>query len=113
MLNGIKPLTLLVPSPFPKLKPEERLLSHNLQPRNFAAKMTCPAQIIRGEKDNIISVSCAKEIYQAIKTDKKEIVIDPLAMHNDVNIKSDLIKSKMKWFCLLLSFLPPDNSDPT
>jgi hypothetical protein len=44
---------------------------------------------------------------------KKELVIDPLAMHNDVNIKSDLIKAKMKWFWLLLSFLPPDNSDPT
>jgi|WetSurSiteA1Bulk_404760.scaffolds.fasta_scaffold15501_2 pimeloyl-ACP methyl ester carboxylesterase len=99
--------------PFLRFKPEKRLLNENLQPINFAGKINCPSLVIHGEKDDIIPVSCGKEIYQAIKTDKKELVIDPLAMHNDVNIKSDLIKTKMKWFWLLLSFLPPDDSDPT
>ena len=99
--------------PFLQFKPEKRLLNENLQPINFAGKINCPSLVIHGEQDDIIPVSCGKEIYQAIKTDKKELVIDPLAMHNNVNIKSDLIKAKMKWFWLLLSFLPPDNSDPT
>ena len=92
--------------PFLRFKPETRLLNEDIQPINFAGKINCPSLVIHGEKDDIIPVSCGRDIYQAIETDKKELVIDPLAMHNDININSDLIKARMKWFWLLLSLSP-------
>jgi hypothetical protein len=47
-------------------------------------KIFIPTLIIHGEKDTLVPLNEAKEIFKHLGTDQKELLIIPAANHNDI-----------------------------
>jgi fermentation-respiration switch protein FrsA (DUF1100 family) len=47
-------------------------------------KIFVPTLIMHGERDSLVPVENAKEIYQQLGAEEKELLIIPSATHNDI-----------------------------
>ena len=52
--------------------------------RNLAAEITAPALIIHGEQDRLVPLSQGKELFDALGSPQKELLVMPGADHNDI-----------------------------
>ena len=49
-------------------------------------KISVPALIIHGERDSLIPLQEAKDLYRHLGSDKKKLVVIPSAGHNDIMV---------------------------
>jgi len=52
--------------------------------RDLAAKISVPALVIHGERDSLVPLSQGRELFEALGSEKKEMVVISLADHNDI-----------------------------
>ena len=66
-------------------------------------KISVPALIMHGEQDTLVPVEEAKDLYQELGSDRKELLIIPAANHNDI-----MIVGFKKYFDALQHFVGND-----
>ena len=86
------PFALVLRSPFASLTevgrhhypflPVRWMLRDRYPSIDLAETLSCPTLVIAGDRDSIIPVEHSRQLYEAIKTEKKLVVI-PGADHND------------------------------
>jgi uncharacterized protein len=52
--------------------------------RALVAKISVPSLIIHGERDSLVPLSQGRDLYEALAAGQKELLIIPLADHNDI-----------------------------
>ncbi len=52
--------------------------------REMAARISLPAMVIHGERDRLVPLSRGLELFTALGSGEKEMVVIPLADHNDI-----------------------------
>ena len=71
-------------------------------------KIRVPSLIIHGEKDTLVPLQEAEDLYRHLGTDEKEFIVIPLATHNDI-----LFAGFQKYFEALERFIgKTDPEDP-
>ena len=66
-------------------------------------KISIPALIMHGKQDTLVPVEEAKDLYQELGSDRKELLIIPAATHNDI-----MIVGFKKYFDALQQFVGND-----
>ena len=66
-------------------------------------KISVPALVMHGERDTLVPVKDAKDLYQELGSERKELLIIPAANHNDI-----MIVGCKKYFDTLQHFVEND-----
>jgi pimeloyl-ACP methyl ester carboxylesterase len=72
-------------------------------------KISVPALVMHGERDTLVPVQEARDLYQNLGSKRKQLLIIPAATHNDI-----MIVGFKKYFDTLAQFIEtPRGSDPS